>query len=101
MEVWETGRRGSLSLSHLTNNEQQPIEYFKTPSTQQLSTGKTAGGAQGCGSGRLLMDGWMDGWMVGMAINGRGMLWDLQIWWITIEQGKPYGKCKNYDFNSL
>jgi len=62
MEVWETGRRGSLSLSHLTNNEQQPIEYFKTPSTQQLSTGKTAGGAQGCGSGRLLMDGWMDGW---------------------------------------
>jgi len=63
MEVWETGRRGSLSLSHLTNNEQQPIEYFKTPSTQQLSTGKTAGGAQGCGSGRLLMDGWMVGWL--------------------------------------
>jgi len=39
--------------------------------------------------------------MVGMAINGRGMLWDLQIWWITIEQSKPYGKSKNYDFNSL
>lgn len=58
------GEGESLSLSHLTNNEQQPIEYFKTPSTQPsvfFTLEETAGRIQGCGAGRLLMDGWLVG----------------------------------------